>query len=321
MHVKSKMSRKFCSRNRNWLMWMMIISAWEAGCIEKNQQSPSLSIDVNMPADAITRIITDSGAINKWWPGNNENEQLYRFKNAGYHIGETTIEGINGTIFTEEDSVKFYLHVLPTPANRSILEISGDPVMPAATFAGKLAESGKKDLLINLEELMDALKTYFDNQQNIYGFTVTEQKVTDASLISQSKTFRKYPATQDIYEMIASVNQYIREKGGEISNYPMLNVRQDDSVTYHVMVAIPTKRDLPSSKDFQLKKMVLGNILMAEVRGGIHAIREGEEQLNYYVLDHKKVAPAIPFQSLVTNRMAEPDTNKWVTKLYYPVFN
>jgi hypothetical protein len=29
---------------------------------------------------------------------------------------------------------------------------------------------------------------------------------------------------------------------------------------------------------------------------------------------------AIPYQSLVTDRMKEPDTMKWLTRLYVPVF-
>jgi hypothetical protein len=86
------------------------------------------------------------------------------------------------------------------------------------------------------------------------------------------------------------------------------------------MVAIPTKTDLPSEGNFSLKKMVLGNILMAEVKGGMYTILKGEEEMTNYVNDYKKTAPAIPFQSLVTNRLVETDTSKWITRLYYPIF-
>jgi hypothetical protein len=37
------------------------------------------------------------------------------------------------------------------------------------------------------------------------------------------------------------------------------------------------------------------------------------------VQDHQRVAPAIPFQSLVTDRTKQPDTSKWVTRLYWPI--
>ena len=86
------------------------------------------------------------------------------------------------------------------------------------------------------------------------------------------------------------------------------------------MVAVPTKTELPSEGNFQLKKMIRGNILLAEVKGGLHTIINGEQELDNYVNDYKKIAPAIPFQSLVTNRQLVTDTSKWVTQLYYPIF-
>ncbi len=100
----------------------------------------------------------------------------------------------------------------------------------------------------------------------------------------------------------------------------MLNVHKDGPELYEAMVALPTKSDLLSTGNFQLKKMVLGKILMAEIKGGEHTIIKGEEELTNYVNDYKKISPAIPFQSLVTNRQQESDTSKWVTRLYYPIF-
>lgn len=86
------------------------------------------------------------------------------------------------------------------------------------------------------------------------------------------------------------------------------------------MVAIPTKKPLPSKNKFQVKRMILGNILMGEVKGGITTVINSEEQLANYVTDHKKLSPAISYQSLVTDRLMEKDSTKWVTRLYYPVF-
>jgi hypothetical protein len=30
--------------------------------------------------------------------------------------------------------------------------------------------------------------------------------------------------------------------------------------------------------------------------------------------------PAIPYQSIITNRLTETDTTKWITKIYQPIF-
>ena len=40
---------------------------------------------------------------------------------------------------------------------------------------------------------------------------------------------------------------------------------------------------------------------------------------NDYFLDSKRASPAIPYELMVTDRSAETDTAKWVTRLYYPI--
>jgi hypothetical protein len=65
--------------------------------------------------------------------------------------------------------------------------------------------------------------------------------------------------------------------------------------------------------------MVPGKILVAEVKGGEQRVREAAANLQNYVDDYKLKSPAIPFESLVTDRTKETDTSKWITKLYYPI--
>jgi hypothetical protein len=36
--------------------------------------------------------------------------------------------------------------------------------------------------------------------------------------------------------------------------------------------------------------------------------------------DYGKSVVAIPFQYLVTDRLAEKDSSKWVTKIYQPIY-
>ena len=100
----------------------------------------------------------------------------------------------------------------------------------------------------------------------------------------------------------------------------MLNVHREGAERYETMVAVPTESDVPTTEKFKIKKMVLGNILVSQVTGGEDRVKEGEKQLANYVEDYQKISPAIPFQSLVTERISEPDSTKWITRLYYPIF-
>jgi hypothetical protein len=66
--------------------------------------------------------------------------------------------------------------------------------------------------------------------------------------------------------------------------------------------------------------MIAGNILVAEVKGGPYTVTNAFNSLHDYVTDHDLQSPAIPFQSLITNRLQQPDSTKWITKIYYPIY-
>ena len=100
----------------------------------------------------------------------------------------------------------------------------------------------------------------------------------------------------------------------------MMHVVQIDSFHYETMVAIPVNRSLQGTDNMMTKRMVLGNILEAEIKGGGTTVRSAMGQLENYKKDHRMESPAIPFALLVTDRSKEPDTTKWITKIYYPVY-
>ena len=100
----------------------------------------------------------------------------------------------------------------------------------------------------------------------------------------------------------------------------MLNVDTNDSITFNVRVALPISKALPGAGDIAQKRMLAdGNILVAQVKGGTATTTAAFEQIIKYSLDYQRVAPAIPFFSLITDRTKEPDSSKWVTKVYCPV--
>jgi hypothetical protein len=256
----------------------------------------------------------------QWWPGQKINDTTYSYKECSYKIEKILVNGIETTVYDNKDSVKGMLAFVYYGTDSTEFQWTSTYHFSANPFERFPEYFRFKKIKNNIENLLKDIKKYFDNQENIYGMKITKQKVTDASMIATKQTFSHYPSTHEIYGMINSVKEYIKAKGGEENNYPMLNVHREADEYETIMVAIPTKTDLPSEGNFSLKKMVLGNILMAEIKGGIYTVLKGEEEMTNYVNDYKKIAPAIPFESLVTNRLLETDTSKWITRLYYPIF-
>ena len=100
----------------------------------------------------------------------------------------------------------------------------------------------------------------------------------------------------------------------------MLNITRLDTVYVHTMVAIPLLSDIPSKPEFTIKKMILGNILETVVTGNETVIAKGLDALKNYAKDYNKLSPAIPFQSLLCNRLQEKDSTKWQTRLSLPIY-
>lgn len=274
----------------------------------------------NCTETAVARQLNNKSKWELWWPGQKKSETTYRYKNYDYKIEKLLLNGVEVTVSNDEDSLKGMLQFMFYGTDSTEFQWTSSynfSTNPIRRF-GQYIESGK--IKNNVKDLLEDIKEYFDRQENIYGMKIVKQKVTESSMISVKQAFSHYPSTEEIYSLIDSVEKYIKEKGGEESSHPMLNVHTDGDGIYETMVAVPTKTELPSEGNFKLKKMVLGNILMAEIKGGIYTVMKGEEELTNYVNDYKKIAPAIPFQSLVTNRLLEKDTSKWITQLYYPIF-
>jgi hypothetical protein len=275
---------------------------------------------ISCTESAANRIMLNSDRWLSWWPGQKKDNNLYSYKNFNYRIGKIFINGIEATIFNDNDSTKGILQVIGSGTDSAQLSWTSTFAFSTNPVKRLLRYNRSINIKNNIESLLADIKKHFDKEENIYGMKVVKQKVTEASMIAVKQIFTHDPSTQEIYSMIDSLKGYIIKKGGEENDYPMLNIHIENSNTYDAMTAIPTKSDLPSEGNFHLKKMVLGNILMAEIRGGVYTIKKGEQELKNYASDYKKTAPAIPFQLLVTNRLLETDTSKWVTRLYYPIF-
>lgn len=270
--------------------------------------------------EGTSRILFDKDKWQTWWPGRKENDTVYSYKNYNYRINKIMLNSLDITIFNTAASSNGSLQITESGRDSaeliwtSTFKFSSNPLERLIQFKRSYG------IKSNIRNFLETLTTYFNKQEHIYGMKVVKDRVTDTSLISIKQTFQHYPTTEDIYAMIQSLRDYIHKKGGEESNYPMLNVHFDGPNMYETMVAIPSRNDLPSEGKFLIKKMILGYILKAEVKGGIHTVIQGEKELENYVNDYKKMSPAIPFESLVTDRLHEKDTTKWVTRLYYPIF-
>ncbi|MBP7556950.1 MAG: GyrI-like domain-containing protein [Chitinophagaceae bacterium] len=171
-----------------------------------------------------------------------------------------------------------------------------------------------------LDQLSAHTDRYFRSIEGVYGFAINEAVVSDSLLISTSGNSNTYPDIPFIYSLIDKLYSYLRQQQAQASGAPMLNILKQPEGGYLVRVALPVNRELPQQHDISFKRMLAGgNILITEVKGGTVQLEKASVQIENYIKDFKRMSPAIPFLSLVTDRRQQPDSTQWITRIYYPV--
>jgi hypothetical protein len=275
---------------------------------------------VKCPQEAATRFLINKNKWQQWWPGQKKEEHLYTYKNYEYRVNKIMLNAVDITVSDSKDSVRGLLRILGDTGAvtklqwNSELEFSSNPIIRLSQYFQS------KNIKTNIASLVEDCKLFFEKQENVYGMKIQVETVKDSSLVSYSLILDHYPLTEEIYDMIGKVKEYIKKKGGKENSSPMMHVQTISPTEFGIMVGIPTQGDLPSEGEFRAKKMVLGNILTGEVKGGVYTVTQAELEMKNFVTDFRRMSPAIPYQSLITNRMLEPDTAKWITRLYYPIF-
>ena len=170
-----------------------------------------------------------------------------------------------------------------------------------------------------ISQILQNLKSFVSNPQNVYGISVYKTSTRDTLLLSARYISKTYPTTAEIYHYLDLVEKNIQEQKGRVSGFPIIDIRNPDSDQFEIQVAIPTDRLLKNNGEMFYRRMVPGNFLCADVKGGPYTIQEAFQQMSFYVVDYNKSKIAKPFEQLVTNRLKEPDTSKWITHIYQPV--
>ena len=281
---------------------------------------------INITADGLNRIVFNNKKWNKWWPGKTPvntaaNTGFYNeYKNNIYEVigndyGILSVIIKNRLFFSNTN-------ILAIPKRADSLQLIWTGDIPTSYNPAKRIQIylASKKLEADMDMILKRLRTNFNSPDEIYGIKLQYENVKDSFLISTFKLANFYPSSADIYELVGKLKNYAKNYSAEETGYPMLHVIRQDSSKWLTKVAIPINKIVETSGEISFKRMLGGGkILMTEIQGGPGKIKNALAQMDNFVLDYHYTMPAISFQSLVTSRIAETDTTKWVTRIYYPV--
>jgi effector-binding domain-containing protein len=269
------------------------------------------------------KFIIKPSSWKKWWPGE--------------HTGtDSTVYTHNGITYTLQKSTNSYIQVQIKKGddvlNSRITYLAADEGSTDVTWYAlqqssinpfaRIAEFIRiKNMQGDMDDILMQFNKFMQNDVNVYGISFKIKKITDHWLITTSSTTKTYPAMETVYGLIENLRKQIASQKAKEIGSPMLNVNQTDNKDYEVMVALPINKAIKPGANTKLIEMVVGgNMLGADVKGGKQTVANAFVQLKNYQKDHGLISPAMPFEILITNRLTEKDTAKWVTKLYWPIF-
>lgn len=259
----------------------------------------------------------------EWWPADSSiaprGDTLY-YRGHAFRIGNKYVSGLD--IYSDHNGDSTKARLLITPLGKDSTGIAWEYDQPTSLNPIKriMQDRRAKALQTDMIFILQQMAYFLSDEQKIYHIKVNRTTVTDTLLVTTKATLPHAPKPADVYRLVDQLQQYITQAGATATNVPMLHQKKIDSSHVEIIVALPVNKVLNNAGAIAFKRMVPGNILVTEVKGGPGTVKNAFYQLEKYLTDHHYDSPAIPFESLITHRLQEPDTSKWVTRIYYPVF-
>jgi len=271
----------------------------------------------------VYRLLLSDANLGKWWPGivsSDSAKKQFLLNDYSYTLTDNNITLLPITIKKDHFQLNTSLYLIAPQTDQVQLHWSGEIPTSYNVFRRYALYRKAKQINRDMKNILEKMSSFFSKPENLYDHSVNHLQIVDSTYISTYDTSLTYPSTAYIYNRINKLKTYAARHSSRETGYPILNIDAEDSLYYIVRVALPLDKPLPSTADIYPKRMpVHVNILMMEVRGGTKTTSAAFRQLLHYVSDHHQTIPGIPFYSLVTNRSEEPDTSKWITRIYCPV--
>jgi hypothetical protein len=283
----------------------------------------SRQLTVAANREALFRNLGASSNWNNWWPS----EKMVTGENATFSLNgiqyqplEQKVLSLPVMITSGEFRCAAEITCIAMGSDSTIIEMSGSMITSYNPLKRINAFFAAKKIKQETTALLQHIKNHYSSTLSLYQYDIQKRSVTDSTLLTNIKEIKGIPTTATIYSLVDELRAYIKQQDAHETGNPMLNIFTKDSISYLLKVAIPVDKKLPSSGTMSYRWMLGGgNILITEVKGGPEVIRDAYDKIQLYITDNHRIAPAIPFESLVTDRRQEPDSTKWITRIYYPV--
>jgi hypothetical protein len=271
------------------------------------------------------RFITHKENWTKWWDHSSNQvasstPDSYVLNGSEFKMTHAFYKSVNISIRHKDLELESKLAMIPLHMDSTVVEWKSAISTSSNPFTRFIQYFEVKSLKKNMDQVLEMLKQFLSKNENVYGISIERSSIKDTSFISTKAVFKIQPTTPQIYGLIKSIQDFAAKNNVKQTAAPIYNIMQVEHGLYQLMTAIPVNRQLPDNTIFSSKRMVRGSFMVTEVVGGEYTVEKASQSLKQFFSDYRKTSMAINFTMLVTDRMLQPDTSKWITKLYQPVY-
>ncbi len=172
----------------------------------------------------------------------------------------------------------------------------------------------------NMDQVLAHLKDYLQKDENVYGIHITRESTKDTTLVLTKVILVNHPTTNDIYNTIHQLQQFAKNNNAIATGNPIYNISPKENNKFQLMCALPINHKIVPNAQFSNISMVKGSFMVTEVIGGDSTLNDAAKIMRLYFEDFHRVTMAVNFTMLVSDRLYQTDSSKWISKLYYPVY-
>ncbi|MEO7530704.1 MAG: hypothetical protein ABIS69_04810 [Sediminibacterium sp.] len=286
------------------------------------------SIVVKAPDIVAERFITTESKWSNWWNYTDTNTVLHqKLPVNGFRKNDVAFKLINPLYKSADiqithsgETLKGKLVIIGLAVDSTGIELKTSLHTGYNPYKRITGYFSARLIKKNIDAVLKDLKSFLTKPENVYGIGIERVSIKDTQFVSTKKIIKAVPGNSEIYQLIGQLKNYAASKGAIQTGSPIYNVTDLQDGTNRLMVGIPINKSVPENDLFSIKRMIKGSFMITEVVGGDSAVEKASKNLLLYFKDYRKTSMAINFNMLITDRMMQPDSTKWITRLYQPVY-
>lgn len=276
----------------------------------------------------IERFIIDETQWAKWWDYRGSDSASHLLSGPRYFIRGSDVFKLSQKFYKSIDieidhnkhPLTSKLAIIPLALDSTGIEWKCVVTTGANPYTRLIQYFEARKIKKNMDDVLNNLRLFLSKNENVYGIPIERNHLKDTLYVSAKSTLANYPSTPVIYELIKKIQAYLTRNNVKQTGNPIFNVTEIANGNFQLMAALPVSTAVPEVAGFSIKHMVRGSFMITEVTGGDFAVDKASKSLQQYFQDFRRTSMAMSFTMLVTDRLYQPDSTKWITRLYQPVY-